>query len=252
MGAVSNENERDVENPSTPSARPAVDAATLELQIQHATKGLFFLIVVQTSISLVYLLSCGLLLSVVNLFFMTFAIFGMSHRRPGFLAVHLAYSVVLLILSLVFTINIIFYQFDRWLPLFACFLATQLQAVGIRMERRLICLVALQKIASISSPSISIPSIPASSTPVSTPEVSSAPVESPIPVEVPQTPFPGYAMPMPFPYSMTPQGPVQMYYAFPPAPNAADLNGNQNQMMYPYMMYGQYAPAQPVSTDAKM
>jgi hypothetical protein len=33
-----------------------------------------------------------------------------------------------------------------------------------------------------------------------------------------------------------------MYYAFPPAPNAAELNGNQ-MAMYPYM-FGQYAPAQ--------
>jgi hypothetical protein len=255
MGAVSNEPERDVENPTTTRpAAPALDGAVLESQIQQATKGLFFFIVLQTSISLVTLLTCGLLLSVVNLFFMGFALYGMAHRRIGFLAIHFAYSVVLLILSLVVTINLIFYQYDRWMLLFACFLATQLQAVGIRIERRLICLITLQKLSSTTSTSVSTPSVPAASTPVAAPEVApapAAPVSESTPA--PQTPVPGYGMPMPFPYAMTPQGPVQIYYSFPPAPNSGDINGTQ-MAMYPYM-FGQYVPAQqmPVApTEAKL
>jgi hypothetical protein len=245
MGATS-ETERDVENPSTPSTSPAIDNDTLELQVQQATKGLFFLIVVQTSIALVALFTCGLMLSMINLFFTFFAIIGMAHRRHGFLAIHLAYSVMLLIVSLVFTIRLIFYSFDHWLPLFACFLATQLQAVGIRMERRLICLIVLQKMALTPVPSISAPTFPASATPTAV-----APVAETSSPTAPQPQFSGYAMPMPFSFPQAQQGaaPVQMYYAFPPAPNPAEFYNNQ-MPVYPYM----YAPAQlPVATtEAKL
>lgn len=237
MGATHEETERDVENASTtaPSTQPAIDDATLELQIRQATKGLFFLIVVQTSIALIALFNCGPLLSMINLLFTFFATIGMAQRRHGLLAVHLVYSVLLLVGSLGFTIHLIFFSFDRWLPLFACFLATQLQAVGIRMERRLICLIVLQKMTLNALPSISAPTFPASATPIAAAPVAETPS---VPQTQTQPQFPGFAMPMPFPFPQAQNGaPVPMYYAFPPAPNPADFYSNQP--VYPYM----YAPA---------
>eukprot|EP01113_Clastostelium_recurvatum_P031227 TRINITY_DN387_c0_g1_i1.p1 TRINITY_DN387_c0_g1~~TRINITY_DN387_c0_g1_i1.p1 ORF type:complete len:269 (-),score=68.73 TRINITY_DN387_c0_g1_i1:76-816(-) len=242
MGA-SAENEQLLEQVTVQSPPETISTPSpldYEPLIQRSARGLFSLIMVQTIIAILSIFNCGLLFSIVNLIIMSFATLGTSRRRPGLIAVHFVYSIIVYVLSLMMTMNMIFYDVASWWTVAAVFLTIG-QAVGLRHERNLMYYISMQNRAMVT---LLTQAVAAASEPVPAPFPAPAPVPINPPAHVPapaspltQSPYPMMMyVPMPMgpnvdPASLPPFTPMMMpypmQYPYPMQPQAELVNDNQ-------------------------
>jgi len=131
----------------TPVATVDLEKPTLTeaetFQVKRSSRGVLFLCFIQLIMAFADLLFGGIIMMVISSLFISFGIVGVAKQRPRLLVAHFVYSLALYILSLVSFVLLVLYCESgcQWWLYAIGFFQVLFQAIGMRHERMLICLL---------------------------------------------------------------------------------------------------------------